>query len=304
MGKINQNSTVFVTGGSGFLGCHLCDQLRSRFDVHASYNSNPCSLQHCRTTQLDITDHDHVVETISQCSPSLIVHAAAVSSPDVCERDPSRAWAVNVDGTKNLITAAMKRAVPLIYVSTDMVFSGQEGNYTENDDPAPINFYGKTKREAEIICRKASDTCTIVRITLQYGRGRGTARSFSDWLLHNLSAGSKVPLFYDQYRTPTYVKDTVRGIEIIALNGKPGDLYHLAGPDRIDRHSFGRMFAAVFSFPESLLKRTAMADVPSAAARPKDVSLDGKKFTDQFNFFPRGVYDGIRKMSREYAETT
>ena len=285
------------------MGQYLCDHFSNRFEVHTSYKNHVCSIQHCPATKLDITSYGLVAETITHVRPSLVVHAAAVSSPDICERDPSRAWSVNVDGTQNLITAAREISARLIYISTDMVFSGQKGNYNENDTPSPVNMYGKTKLEGEMLCRRNSDMCTIVRITLQYGFGKGSARSFSDWILHNLTAGKQVPLFHDQYRTPTYVKDTVRGIEILARQSKPGEIYHIAAPDRIDRYAFGRIFTSVFNFPESLLQRTTIADVPSVAERPKDVSLNGRKFTGSFNFFPKGVYDGITEMHMEYASS-
>ena len=131
-----------------------------------------------------------------------------------------------------------------MYISTDMVFYGDSGNYSENDPPRPINYYGNTKLAAERLCIENADDAVVIRITLQYGWGHDYSGSFCNWLNKSLEAGKEVHLYTDQFRSPTYVCDTAKGLEIAALRAPAGSLFHLAAPERVDRYSFGLVFAA------------------------------------------------------------
>lgn len=297
-----ENKIILITGGSGFLGYSLCRFLKNRYTIHATFFSHPCSINGCRLIHLDITSPSQVLQTVSAIQPALIIHAAAVSSPDACEKDRDNAWRINVDGSRNLACASRIAGCRLIYISTDMVFDGEKGYYSENDVPKPSNFYGESKLEGERICLTESPDCVVIRITLQYGWGNGTAASFSDWLLGNLRSGKPSKLFCDQFRSPTYVIDTAKGLEHAALYADSGTMYHLASPERIDRYSFGLAAASVFNFSDTLLVKSLMKDVPASAPRPRDVSLNGDGFANRFNFRPRNVYEGLTAMSSEQTQ--
>jgi dTDP-4-dehydrorhamnose reductase len=288
-----------ITGGSGFVGYNMCVFLKDRYETHATYHSHPVEIKGCSLSNLDITDRTQVSETISRVYPSIIIHSSALSSLDECEKNRSTALAINVNGTKNLVEAAVRQKCRLVYISSDMVFDGERGNYSELDIPRPVNFYGETKLEGEKICLKEPATCIIVRITLQYGWGNGISSSFSGQMVNNLESGKESHLFTDQYRSPTNVLDTSRGLEIAALNGNPGDIYHLSGPDRIDRYSFGLALASIFNLPANLLKKSKMNKAKTIAPRPKDVSFNGEIFLNRFKYQPRGVYEGIKAMAHE-----
>ncbi len=287
-----------ITGGSGFVGWNLCNYLKGRHEVFATYYSHPVNSAGCNFLQIDLTSRSRVLETIARVKPSIILHAAALSSPDLCEKDRSRAREVNVMGTQHILDAACACGIRVVYISTDLVFDGETGNYDETCKPRPINYYGETKREGEKLCRNSPADSLVVRITLQYGWGNGENVSFSDWLMASLTAGKQVSLFADQYRTLTYVMDTARGLELAALQGSAGNLYHLTGPERIDRYEFGSIFASIFNFPLDLLKKSLMQDVPARAPRPKDVSLNGDRFFSQFGFRPRGIREGLAAMAK------
>ena len=136
----------------------------------------------------------------------------------------------------------------------------------------------------------------VIRLTLQYGINTEKGSSFSDWILERLRNKQQIPLFTDQFRTPTYVADTARGLELAALQGNPGELYHLTGPERISRYGFAQKLAATFGLPEQMLLPCSMDDNPGRAPRPRDVSLCGKKFADTFSFTPGDVVQGLGRM--------
>jgi dTDP-4-dehydrorhamnose reductase len=248
---------------------------------------------------LALTDRSTVFRAVAEIRPSCIIHAAALSQPDTCERDQNRALNINVEGTRTIAAAAQETGARVVYVSTDMVFDGTRGDYCETDNPVPANFYGRTKLEGERVVLENAPDSIIIRITLQYGYAYGAAGSFSDWLLKNIRAGRPSPLFTDQYRTPAYVFDTARGLELAALSTEKRSVYHLSGPERIDRYTFGQRLAAIFNLPEHLLVKTLMRATQSAAPRPRDVSLNGKRFYKQFNFKPRNICDGLKAMYDE-----
>jgi len=111
-----------ITGGSGFVGWNLCNFLKSRHDVYASFCDNPFQIDGCRFLQIDLTRKTQVFEAFARCKPAIIIHAAAISSPDVCEQHKERAWEVNVTGTQNILDAALLLGCRVVYVSTDPVF--------------------------------------------------------------------------------------------------------------------------------------------------------------------------------------
>jgi dTDP-4-dehydrorhamnose reductase len=186
-----------------------------------------------------------------------------------------------------------------VYVSTDLVFDGEDGNYCETSLPKPVNYYGLTKHEGERLCLQSASDVIVIRITLQYGWGNGMNASFSDWLMTSLRTGAPVSLFTDQYRTLTYVMDTAAGIEKAAHDAPAMQLYHLTGPERINRYEFGLLFAKQFNLPPGLIKKSCMKDVPTLAQRPKDVSLDGNKFFAHFGFQPRDIREGLSAMAQD-----
>jgi dTDP-4-dehydrorhamnose reductase len=299
-----EKTRFLITGGSGFVGWNLCNFLQGRHEVAAGYYRHPFQVAGCSFLELDVTDRAQALETVRRARPEVIIHAAALSSPDYCEKNRPLTDDVNIGGTLNMLDAARECGCRLVYVSTDLVFDGESGGYSEAAGPCPVNYYGGSKLEGEKLCLQSAADALVVRITLQYGWGNAEHSSFSDWLMKNLRAGRPVSLFNDQYRTMTYVMDTARGLELAALHGAPREVYHLTGPERISRYDFGCGFAAAFDFPRSLLQKTVMADVPALAARPRDVSLNGEKFLLRFNYQPRGIAAGIAAMTEEEDKRT
>jgi len=292
-----------ITGASGFVGSRICRHLAPRRAVAGTYRSHPCCLPGCSSIALDITDRRQVHETLKAVRPTHIIHGAAVSSPDTCENSPQAAWDINCGGTQNILDAASEIGSRVVFISTDLVFDGSLGNYTETDSANPINQYARTKLEAEKYCLKQPLNCIVVRISLQYGLSTGWGNSFTDVLIRRLSEGQETSLFTDQIRTPAYVADTACGLELAALNGNPGEIYHLAGPESISRYGFAVKLASIFNLPEDLLKPCRMDEAATIARRPRDASLLITKFTEKIHFTPRNITDGLKAMTYEKTTT-
>ena len=171
---------ILVTGANGFLGQHLTLYLS-----HKSYDVVACSRGKCRIPHqkafqyfsFDLTDANAVAAIIASSQPDVIVHAAAMSKPDECEMNQMKAYLVNVEGTVQLLINSEEVKSFFIFLSTDFVFDGERGMYNENDAPKPVNYYGRTKLEAEEAVKEYENGWAIVRTVLVYGKNHSGRRA-------------------------------------------------------------------------------------------------------------------------------
>jgi dTDP-4-dehydrorhamnose reductase len=290
---------ILVTGVSGFLGRHIALRLRGRHRVVGTYREHALTLDGCITRPLDIADRDEMAAFCREFQPDVIVHTIALSDVDRCEREPDAADRVNVQGTAHVAQAAAEVNARLIYISTDQVYDGANGDYNETDTPRPLMVYGRTKLEGE---RRATAICgdvVILRLALIYGWGSPTRTTFIDWMVARLRAGRELPLFIDQYRTPLYV---VQGAEVIGrLIEAPETrgVFNLGGGERLDRYAFGIKVCEVFDLPKKYLKPVEMETTGSIAARPRDCSLNSAKISSLLHCRPLTVEEGLQAMKRQ-----
>jgi len=262
---------LLITGGSGFLGSHLLHQAQG--EVYATYNRRRYETPVAHWVQLDLNQLNSIEPLLKEIKPSVVIHTAAMTDPDLCEREKQLARRVNTRATEALALACQAIGARLIYLSTDMVFDGERGNYSESDEPNPINFYGETKLEGE---RRVVANCpnsVIARSALIYGNAPSGKPSFSQWILERVRKGVEVPLFYDQYRTPLLVQNLAQALLELAEMDFTG-LIHLGGSQRINRYDFGVKLVKAMGLPTSGLKRCSVEDVNLPAPRPRDASFN------------------------------
>jgi dTDP-4-dehydrorhamnose reductase len=287
---------ILVTGGSGFLGRYVTLALKDRYTVLGTYHSQTNVLDACELIRLDLTEAEAVREAFTAFHPDVVVHTAALSDVDACERHPKAAHRVNVEGTEAIARAAVAVGARLISISTDQVYDGVKGHYDEADVPQPLMVYGRTKLEGE---RRATAICphtVILRLALMYGWGTSARLNFVDWLVRRLQEGQEVPLFVDQYRTPLYV---VQAAEVIARLIEAPDVqgtFNLGGGERINRYAFGLTLCEVFELPNTLLKPIEMGSTTGLAARPRDCSMDSAKLSGLLQITPLTVEEGLRAL--------
>ncbi len=170
---------------------------------------------------LDITDAIDVQTVLSSFQPDVVVHAAAITQVDECELHSEKCERVNVTGTSQVLVDAEIYCKHFIYISTDFVFDGEQGDYKEEDDLKPISYYGFTKMQAEAITETSTIPWAIVRTCLVYGNTlQGTRSNIITWVKDSLEEGKTIKVVADQWRTPTYVEDLALGILLI-IEKKP-----------------------------------------------------------------------------------
>lgn len=209
---------------------------------------------------------------IDDFCPDIILHTAANSNLDSCEQNPHAAERINVAATECLAQAAEARGARFIFISSDMVFDGETGFYSENDPVAPLAVYGKNKADAEKKVQYICRNYVIARAALIYGRPKGGGSSFSNWIEQRLTKNQAVPLYTDQFRTPIYVENLAEALLELAQSDFIGTL-HLGGANRIDRYNFGLQLCSLGGYDACLLRPTSMHDFQPPARRPADVSL-------------------------------
>jgi len=281
-----------ITGGSGLLGGNLAMMAREKFEVYATYYRHPIKIKNCVTLAMDIRNRRETFRAVSRIRPELIVHTAALTDVDYCEEHPNEAYSLNVEGTRNLAMAAESVGAKFIYISTDSVFDGKKGMYTEEDLPNPLNCYAKTKLEGERILGEFDLNYTIIR-TCIYGWNMQRKFSLAEWVIDGLCNNKKRPMFTDVFFSPILVNNLAEAIFEIYERDIQGVL-NVAGSERCSKFQFGKKVAEVFSLDGSYIEPISINDYAGfKAVRPRDVSLDISKAKKMLHTKLLNVEEGL-----------
>lgn len=245
------------------------------WEVYGTYSSHACEIPGATLFKLDLTDFHQVKTVFNQLQPDAVIHLAAQSSPNLCQTQPEETAKLNVTASGNLAGLCSDRTIPCVFTSTDLVFDGHHAPYRETDPVSPVNCYGEQKALAEIGMLERYPKTAICRMPLMFGVAPTHASSFIQPFIQTLRDGKELRLFTDEFRTPVSGTTAAKGL-LLALEHVQGRI-HLGGKERISRYEFGRLMAEVLELSTAGLKACRQQDVPMAAPRPPDVSLDSSK---------------------------
>jgi dTDP-4-dehydrorhamnose reductase len=284
---------VLLTGASGLLGGNCMARLARNptVQLYATHRDPDFSIpntfaQGVSAFPLDLTNETDVWNIVSTLQPNIIIHTAAHTEPAFCEWNRQDAYALNVKATKTLASLADMFSARFIFISTDLVFDGTKGNYSEEDAPNPLSYYAETKLEAEVLVRKLVGNHIILRVPLMLGVSPRANRSVNERLIKEFEAGKTVNLFCDEYRTPICASVLARVIEEVAIGrlSEITGLFHAGGAERVSREDLGRKIASRWKFNQASIQRASSSDVSSTPPRPKDVSLNSTKLHAHLSF--------------------
>ena len=214
---------ILITGGNGQLGRALQTAFTSD-KVEAFGHS-----------ELDITSREQVSQTLSRLEPDFVIHAAAWTDTAGCERDPDLAMRVNCEGAAIVAEACRATGLRMLYISSNELFDGEKPTpYVEDDQPNPINAYGRSKLEGERRVRAVLDRACIVRTSWLYGPGR---ESFPEKILGAARRGGPLKLVTDESASPTYTIDLAQGVARLAHERASG-LFHLTNAGACSRREW------------------------------------------------------------------
>jgi dTDP-4-dehydrorhamnose reductase len=292
---------ILITGANGLLGQHLVKKLfdATLHEIIATSKSEPrFILQDSRVHyhSLDITDGVAVNVLLEKLMPDTIIHCAALTQVDECELDPVKAWTVNVTATRFLVDAAKKINAFFIFISTDFVFDGIKGPYTEEDMVNPVSYYGSTKVAAEKAVAESGLQYAIVRTCLVYGNIlTGNRSNIITWVKENLQEGKQIKVVNDQWRTPTYVEDLADGILLIEEKKATG-MFNISGGDFLTPYDMAMATAAYRNLDTSLIEKTDASFFKQTAKRPAITGFVIDKAKRELGYKPLSFQEGLKKM--------
>lgn len=266
---------LLITGISGFLGHHLAEIARTEWQILGTYCAHPVPDFGDRAIKLDLTDFTALKDCLQTFQPDGLIHTAAQSKPNICQDYPEESYKINVTASLNIASLCSELEIPCVFTSTDLVFDGLNPPYKETDAVSPVSYYGEQKVKAEQGMGERYPRTAICRMPLMFGAATPSASSFMQPWIKTLQGGKMLSLFADEYRTPVSAATGAKGL-LLALEKVEG-IIHLGGKERLSRYDFGLMMAEAFQLPTALVKSCRQVDVPMAAPRPADVSLDSSQ---------------------------
>jgi dTDP-4-dehydrorhamnose reductase len=266
-----------ITGASGLLGLTFCMQASRQHQVTGIVHTHPVRDTQFEVIQADLCDFDLLAKMVEQTRPEVIIHTAAMANVDLCETQPELARCVNASLPGHLAKITRNTGIRLVHISTDAVFDGKRGQYTEQDLPAPLGVYARTKLEAEEAVLATNPDALVARVNF-YGWSLSGQRSLAEWFFNNLSNGMPVKGFTDVLFCPLLVNDLVEilvNMSILELKG----IYHVVSSECISKYAFGLEIARHFGLNEKLIQPTSVVEGGLIAARSQDLRLSTTKLS-------------------------
>lgn len=277
-----------VVGGSGQIGSWLLTVLAERgHEAIGTY----ATVAYPGLTQLD-SRADGAREWIRTQRADVVFYPAGFTWVDGCEQDPARAYAENAEQPLALATAAVEAGARFVTYSTDYVFDGESGPYSEQAEPRPLNAYGRAKLAAEAaMLKRFGDAVLIARTCWVYGPER-QGKNFAYQVGRALSQGKPLLCPLDQYGNPSYGPDVARATVQLVERGVSG-LIHVAGPEWMDRVSFARGIAIGLGLDAGLVEGRATEELNQGARRPLRGGLKSERLLTILTGAMRGLRAGM-----------
>ena len=297
---------ILIIGANGFLGTKILEighklQNSKRFMFLAADIKNDHIDSKIPFYNIDITNHDLIIEKISKINPDIIIHTAAMTDVDGCEVNKSQAEKINVKGTKNVIAACKDLKVKLIFLSTDFIFDGQlkkNDSYKEDDLPNPLSFYGLTKYKAELAIYSSGIDFLVCRTSVLYGLNPYKL-NFITWVLKKLKNHEEISIVTTQINSPTYV-DNLAQIILELVDLKISGIVNTAGNTILNRYEIAQKTAEIFNLNENLIN--PIDTFEQKALRPKNAGLDISKLENILGSRNRifSLEEGLKSMKKEF----
>lgn len=295
--------TILVTGSNGLLGQKLVDKLSNRPAVvlvatGKGGNRNP-NEEGYMYLEMDATSAEEIEAVFAEVKPSVVIHTAAMTNVDQCERDPDGCRTLNVVSTRLLVAACEKYNAKMVHVSTDFIFDGKDGPYSEKGIPNPISVYGQSKWDAEQAVMGSKANWAIARTMLVYGVVADMSRSnIVLWAKKALSEGKQIKVVDDQFRSPTLAEDLADGIIQIIMKEKTG-VYNISGPEMMSILDMVKQVAAHWKLDANLIIPTDSASLDQPAKRPPKTGFIILKAQTEIGFRPRNLRDGLALVDKQ-----
>lgn len=299
---------VLVTGSNGLLGQKLLDLYLTTRDAQLVATARGAN----RYTEMegygytyqamDVTNSNEVMLNIIRYCPTAVINTAAMTNVDVCENDKEGCDKLNVESVKYLVEACNQFDVHLIHLSTDFIFDGENGPYTEEATPNPLSYYGESKLKAEEYIKANCKSWAIVRTILVYGIVNDMSRNnIVLWVKNSLEQGKTINVVDDQFRMPTLAEDLAKGCYLIEKQQAQG-IYNISGKDYMSVFEIAQRVADFWNLDKSLIQRADSSTFTQPAMRPPKTGFDLSKAINTVGYEPKTFEEGLEVLDRQLKE--
>ncbi len=294
---------ILVTGSNGLLGQKLTERILTQNDFELIATSKGAN----RYTQkegyiyvdMDISDERKVMEVMERLKPDVIINTAAMTNVDTCEIEKEKCWALNVEAVAYLIKACEKYQMQLVHLSTDFIFDGADGPYTEDAEPNPLSYYGESKLAAEDLLKNSSIKWTILRTIIVYGVVNDMSRSnIVLWAKGALEKGNPINVVDDQWRMPTLAEDLAE-ICLLAADKEAQGIYNASGKDMMSVMELVKKVADFYQLDHTLINKISSASLNQTAKRPRKTGFILDKSIIELGYQPHSFLEGMRIMDEQ-----
>lgn len=284
---------LLVTGFGGFVAGSVIAHAKKDWDVHTVDRIDiPEEQSGVKYYSLDLLDNEKLSKLFREINPDAVIHTAAMADIDFCEKNQDVAEKINVGITKSLASLCEEKGSKMIVCSTDSVFDGIKGMYTEEDSPNPINYYAETKVKAEEIVR-ILDNGVVARLSLVMGLPvMGSGNSFLAKTIEKLKLGESVKFPVNEIRTPVDIITLGKSLVELSGNDFSGTM-HLSSNTRINRFKMAQQIANKLGYSKDLIIATDSNAMKGRAPRPNDASLDNSLAKKKLDTPMRSLMEGL-----------
>ncbi|MFL2580196.1 MAG: SDR family oxidoreductase [Parvicellaceae bacterium] len=294
---------ILITGSNGLLGQKIVYQLVERKDIEviasAKGSNRLIKKKGYQYIDLDITNKNQVYNTINKLKPHAVINCAAMTNVDACEENQEDCWNTNVEAVEYIAIASESIKAHLVQLSTDFIFDGNAGPYSEEDTPNPLHVYAKSKLESERIVQKIMTKWSIARTIIIYGIADNMSRSnLVLWAKKEIENGNSINVINDQFRSPTFAEDLAKGCISIVDHSAFG-IYHLSGPKTYSILELVNIVADFYKLDKSLINPISSASLNQLAKRPLVTGFIINKAIKDFGYNPVDFLEGISIMDQQ-----
>jgi len=290
---------ILVTGSSGMLGKDIVEILSNNINCSVYGFSRTLNPFFSKDYQVigDLTNLEFLSSSLEEINPDVIIHCAAIVNVDKCETNKRLAEALHHDVTEILVRYK-SGSTRFIYISTDSVFDGQKGDYTEEDIPNPINYYAKTKRDGEIVVLENNHNAVVIRTNI-YGFHLERGKSLVEWAIDNLKQGKSISGFTDVYFNPVYTKQLAEVIRDIIPAKYFKGILNVTTKEHCSKYEFLLRIAQQFNFKPNLIVKDSVKNFEFLAPRPINTTLNANLLESVFGR-KLTLQDGLSALNRDY----
>jgi len=293
-------SRFLVTGASGLLGLNLCMQISSKSEVFGIVNQVSLINTPFPVIKKDLGDLNEIRLLVDSIKPDTIIHCAAMANIDQCESQPDLAFRLNAELPGELARLSQKLGIKLVHISTDAVFDGIKGNYSETDLPNPLGVYAKTKLSGENLVKDNNLDAIIARVNF-YGYSITGQRSLSEFFLNNLLSKKPMMGFTDVYFCPLLVNDLV-DILLDMVTADLKGIFHTLSSESLTKYEFGCRIANRFNLDQNLIKPVSVMESELKATRSLNLNLQTQKLSSVMNRILPDQQTGINRLFSLYKD--